>query len=65
MAQEGIRIIWKTGCKWHDTDYFVQRNEIKPFDVKLNAGDRVKVKYAKRWYNAEVAETPNTMNNEG
>ena len=65
MAQGEIRIIWKTDCKWRDTDYFVHRHEIKPSDVELKAGDRVKVKYGKRWYNAEVVETSGIINKEG
>ena len=61
MAQrEEIRIIWKTNCKWRDTDYVVERKDIKPVGGPLRPGDAVKVKYGARWYNAEIVEIGET-----
>jgi hypothetical protein len=73
MAQsEDIRIIWKTNCKWRDTDYYVNQEDVRPIGSckdKIKEGDAVKMKYGSRWYNAEIVEitttTTTTTTNEG
>lgn len=73
MAQSGeIRIIWKTTCKWRDTDYIVTRKDIRPISGKGNTasieykeGDAVKVKWGSRWYDAEIVEIGGKSDNEG
>lgn len=72
MLKNGeFRIIWKTNCKWKDTDYVVNRGDIKPINcstnddlttLKISEGDRVRVKYGGRWYNAEVVEVGEDKN---
>ena len=59
MLKNGeIKIIWKTKCKWRDTDYIVERKDVKPNSVssnddwrtvQLRKNDQVKVKYGTRW----------------
>lgn len=70
MEQSGdIRIIWKTQCKWRDTDYLVKQEDVRPIgsskDNSIKEGDAVTVKYGKRWYNAEIVEIRGTTRNEG
>ena len=62
MAQSGkIRIIWKTTCKWRNTDYIVTRKHVRPMGSKGDTAsieykevDAVKVKWVSRWYDAEI-----------
>ena len=62
MAQSGkIRIIWKTTCKWRNTDYIVKRKDVRPMgskghtaSIEYKEGNAVKVKWGSRWYDAEL-----------
>ena len=52
MVRSGkIRIIWKTTCKWRNTDFIVTRKDVRPMgskgdtaSIEYKEGDVVKVK---------------------
>jgi hypothetical protein len=61
---EDIRIIWKTQCKWRDTDYYVKQEDVWPIGSCKNKsikGDAV----WHAWYNTEIVEIKGTTRNEG
>ena len=72
MAQSGkIRIIWKTTCKWRNTDYIVTRKDVRPMgskgdtaSIEYKEDDAVKVKCS-RWFDAEIVEIDGRCDNEG
>ena len=59
-----VKVLWKTNCQWRDRPHWPKRKEIKLLHrdtdetstVPLKIGDRVKVKFGSRRYNAEAAE---------
>ena len=62
-VNDKVKVIWKTNCQWKDRPHFPKRKEIKLDDsygedkyASLKNGDKVKVKFGSRWYNAEVVE---------
>jgi sRNA-binding protein len=65
-VNDEIKIMWKTACKWRDTEDFAKRKNIRPrntnskesFDtVPLKGGDAVKIRFGRKWYDAEVLES--------
>ena len=65
VKSDEFRIIWKTNCKWRDTDYIVKACDIRwpsstttdKRKISYTVGDSVNVKYGPKWYNAEIVET--------
>ena len=64
----------KTTCKWRNTDYVVERKDVKPDNIStdddwktmpLKRGDNVKVKYGNRWYKAQVEEIGENSRKDG
>ena len=59
-----VKVLWKTNCQWRDRPHWPKRKEIKlpqreieeTSTMPLKTGDRVKIKFGSRWYDAEVAE---------
>lgn len=55
-----VKVLWKTNCQWRDKPHWPKRKEIKlpqgDSAMPLKTGDRVKIKFCARWYDAEVAE---------
>ena len=64
-VNDKVKVIWKTNCQWKDRPHWPKRKEIKLVDAgteenvypPLKSGDKVKVKFGSRWYNAEVVES--------
>jgi len=63
-VNDKVQVIWKTNCQWKDHPHWPKRKDIKLMDSDssessypaLKNGDKVKVKFGSRWYNAEMVE---------
>ena len=56
-----VKVLWKTKCAWQDHAHWPKRKEIKLLSeddvlLPLKPGDRVKIKFGSKWYDAEVVE---------
>ena len=68
MSNDEVKILWKTTCKWRDTEDLAKREDIRPknmsskqeFDtVPLKEGDAVKIRFKQKWYDGEILESWN------
>ena len=72
-VNDKVKVIWKTNCQWKDRPHFPKRKEIKLGNsdgeensyASLKNGDKVKVKFGSRWYDAEVSERWNPKSKKG
>lgn len=63
-VNDKVQVIWKTNCQWKDHPHWPKRKDIKLMDSDslessypaLKNGDKVKVKFGSRWYNAGMVE---------
>lgn len=68
-----VKVIWKTNCQWRDHFHWPKRKEIKPREgdtnedqfLPLKPGDLMKIKFASRWCDVEVAEPWNPKSKKG
>ena len=51
-----VLIQWKTNDEWNNRQQRVKRKSIKPSDVPLEKGERVKILFDRRWSDGEVCE---------
>lgn len=66
-VNDKVKVLWKTNCQWRDRPHWPKRREIyKSRDgdtfQALKKGEMVRIKFDRRWYDAEIAEswTPKT-----
>lgn len=54
--KNAVLIKWKTKDHWCDREQYVKRGSIDPEDSPLEKGQRVKVLFSRKWYDAVVSE---------
>jgi len=54
--KNSVLIKWKTKDHWCDKEQYFKRGSIYPEDGPLEKGQRVKVLFSRKWYDAEVCE---------
>lgn len=54
--KNSVLIKWKTKDQWCDKEQYFKRGSIDPEDGPLEKGQRVKVLFSRKWYDAEVSE---------